>query len=232
MRLIFKFKNQLCLLIVFFSFTANAQKILFVGNSLTYSNNLSKILEQIAKKSGESINTKSLCFPNYAIIDHLNEGKLQQVLTKEKFDYLVVQQGPSSQEEGKKMLINDGKKLKKLCEKHQVKMVYFMVWTSKKWYHTFNLVIKNHEVAAQKNEALLFPVGKIWKAYNESKGKESLYDSDGFHPSKTGSFLAALTMFHELYPKKNLNSLQHSHFKKWAKNKDSFLLMIDLLQKK
>ena len=52
--------------------SVNAQKILFVGNSLTYSNNLPEILEDIAKESGIEIKTKSLCFANYAIADHLN----------------------------------------------------------------------------------------------------------------------------------------------------------------
>ncbi len=223
-----KLKTVFFLWILLIGLQSNAQKILFVGNSLTYSNNLPKMLEEIAKEFNESIKTKSLCAPNYAIIDHLNEGKLQKLLQKNKFDYLVVQQGPSSQLEGKKMLIEDGAKLKKLCDKFNIKLVYFMVWTSKRWYYTFDLVIENHTIAAQKNNALLFPVGKIWKAYNNKKNKEDLYSFDGFHPSKAGSFLAALTMFYYLYPKKNLQNLP---FNKWIKNEDSFKLMIDLIQK-
>ena len=110
-------------------------------------------------------------------------------LIKEKFDYLVVQQGPSSQTEGKKMLIEDGKVLKKICDQYNIKLVYFMVWTSKKWYETFDLVIENHKIAAKKNNAMLFPVGEIWKKYNTFNKNENLYDLDEFHPSKSGSFL-------------------------------------------
>ena len=212
--------------------TANAQKILFVGNSLTYSNDLPKILEEVSENFGKTITTKSLCFPNYAIIDHLNEGKLHNILSSEKFDYLVVQQGPSSQSEGKKMLIEDGRKLKKLCDKYNIKMVYFMVWTSKEWYHIIDLVIENHEVAAKKNNAMLFPVAQVWKKYNTHKNIDSLYSFDGFHPSKTGSFLSALVMFHKLFPKENLHLLKFPNYKKWIKNEDSFKLMLKLIQYK
>ncbi|WP_232457103.1 SGNH/GDSL hydrolase family protein [Polaribacter sp. SA4-12] len=215
-----------------FSFftSVNAQKILFVGNSLTYSNNLPDILEDIANKSGIEIKTKSLCFANYAIADHLNEGKLHKTLSKKKYDYVVVQQGPSSQLEGKKMLIDDGRILKKVCDKYNTKLVYFMVWTSKKWYHTLDLVIENHKIAAKQNNALLFPVGKVWKEYNKHKNVEYLYSLDGFHPSKAGSFLAALTMFHRLYPKENLHLLKFPDYKKWIKNEDSFKLIIKLIE--
>lgn len=190
--------------------TANAQKILFLGNSLTYTNELPKILEEVSENFGKTITKKSLCFPNYAIIDHLNEGKLHNILSSEKFDYLVVQQGPSSQPEGKKMLIEDGKKLKKLCDKYNIKMVYFMVWTSKKWYNTLDLVIENHKIAAKNNDAMLFPVAQIWKKYNTHKKIDSLYSFDGFHPSKSCSFLSALVMFRKLFPKENLHLLKMS----------------------
>lgn len=226
-------KNPLLFfLFIFFFGITNAQKILFVGNSLTYSNDLPNILEEIAKISNETIDTKSLCSPNYAIIDHINEGKLQKILAKENFDYVVIQQGPSSQEEGKQMLINDGKTMKKLCDKYKIKLVYFMVWTSKKWYQTFDLVIENYTIAAKENNALLFPVGKIWKEYNTQKQVENLYSLDGFHPSKAGTFLAAFTMFHHLYPKKNLHLLKFQKYKKWIKNEESFKLMVKLIQKK
>ena len=219
------------ILICFLTFTTNAQKILFVGNSLTYTNNLPKILEHIAKKSDIKITTKSLCKPNYALVDHLYEGNFQKLMAKGKYDYVVVQQGPSSQVEGKKMLIEDGAIIKKICEKYNAKLVYFMVWTSKKWFQTFDLVIKNHKKAAKENRALLFPVGEFWKKYCQQKNAESLYSVDGFHPSKAGSFFAALTMFHHLYPKKNLHLLKFQDYKKWIKDKDSFKLMLDVIAK-
>ncbi len=190
-----------------------------------------EILEYIGKQNGITIKTKNLCFPNYAIIDHINNGKLQKILEKKPFDYLIIQQGPSSQTEGKGMLIEDGAKMKVLCDKYKIKLGYYMVWPSVRYYHTFDKVIENHTLAAKQNNALLFSVGSVWKDYNTYKNKETLYNFDNFHPSKVGSFLAALTIFHQLHPTKNLHQLPFKKYKKWVTDKDSFNLLIQLVGK-
>ncbi|WP_440067527.1 SGNH/GDSL hydrolase family protein [Tenacibaculum discolor] len=223
--------KKLLYILLFFQLSVQAQQILFVGNSLTYTNNIPKMLEYIGKQQRVTIKTKSLCFPNYAIIDHINDGKLQKLLAKKQFDYLVIQQGPSSQAEGRRMLIQDGATIKALCEQYNTKLSYFMVWPSVRYYHTFDKVIENHKSAAKQNDAFLFPVGNIWKEYNTYKGKESLYSLDNFHPSTTGSFVAALTIFHQLYPTKNLQQLPFKKYKKWVADEDSFNLLIQLVQK-
>ena len=223
--------KKLLYILLFFQLSTQAQQILFVGNSLTYTNNMPKMLEYIGKQQGITIKTKSLCFPNYAIIDHINDGKLQKLLAKKQFDYLVIQQGPSSQVEGRRMLIQDGAIIRALCEQYNTKLGYFMVWPSVRYYHTFDKVIENHKFAAKQNDAFLLPVGNIWKEYNTYKDKESLYSLDNFHPSTAGSFIAALTIFHQLYPTKNLQQLPFKKYKKWVADEDSFNLLIQLVQK-
>ncbi|MGG6231535.1 SGNH/GDSL hydrolase family protein [Tenacibaculum sp. SDUM215027] len=223
--------KKLLYLFLFFQISVQAQRILFVGNSLTYTNNMPEILEYIGKQQGITIKTKSLCFPNYAIIDHINDGKLQKLLAKKQFDYVIVQQGPSSQAEGKRMLVQDGATIRALCEQYNTKLSYFMVWPSVRYYHTFDKVIENHEFASKQNNSLLFPVGNLWKEYNTYKGKQSLYSLDSFHPSTAGSFLAALTIFYQLHPTKNLQQLPFKKYKKWVADEDSFNLLIQLVQK-
>ena len=188
------------------------------------------ILKEIGTIYSKEIIVKSVCKPNYAIIDHLNEGVIQQKIATENYDYVIIQQGPSSQEEGRKMLLNDGKKIAEICFKYNTKLAYFMVWPSKKHYFTFDKVIANHTNAATKNNALLFPVGIYWKEYQKLKGKTSLYSSDKFHPSKAGSFLAALTIFKQLYPKESLKKLHYNKVNFWIKNKESFNTMIELIE--
>ena len=166
-------------------------KILFVGNSLTYTNDLPSLVEKEAKSRGVKIKSTLLAFPNYAIVDHWNDGELQKHIISDRYDYVVIQQGPSSQSEGRKMLMNDGARLKRLCESNNAQLVYFMVWPSKSHYHTFDGVIKNHMDAANENDALLCPVGKVWKEFFDQTGDFSYYGMDGFHPSLRGSQVAA-----------------------------------------
>jgi hypothetical protein len=46
---------------------------------------------------------------------------------------------------------------------------------------------------------MLFPVGRAWQEAWKLDPVMPLYGSDGFHPSLTGSWLAALVMIDRLY---------------------------------
>jgi hypothetical protein len=173
--------------------------ILFVGNSLTYTNNLPKLVKQFAKQKGISIKTEMLALANYALVDHLNDGEIQTKIKKENFDFVIVQQGPSSQMEGKKQLLEAGSKLSALCQTQNCELVYFMVWPSLKYYKTFDKVIEHYREAASLNDAILCPVGEIWKAHFDETNSFDYYGPDGFHPSKKGSEKAAKIIVDTLF---------------------------------
>lgn len=192
------------LLIVSCSFSYNQEKslknyelsysILFIGNSLTYSNDLPNLIKKKAKSKGMKIDCKLLAFPNYAIEDHWKDGEVQKLISSGEFDFVVLQQGPSSQTEGRNMLFEYGAKYKNLCKINNTKLCYFMVWPSLNHYNTFGGVIKNYTDAAKTHNAILFPVGKVWKEYIDKTNDYSYYSADGFHPSLKGSKIAAKTI--------------------------------------
>lgn len=165
--------------------------ILFIGNSLTYTNKLPRLVKKNAKLKGININSRMIALPNYAIEDHWNDGKVQKLISSKKYDFVVIQQGPSSQSDGRKMLIEYGKKYNSLCKLNKAKLCYFMVWPSLNYYHTFDDVIKNHKDAATINNSILIPVGEVWKQYIDSTKNNEFYGSDGFHPSVKGSQVAS-----------------------------------------
>ena len=165
--------------------------ILFVGNSLTLTNNLPELVKQSANEKGITLGIKTIAKPNYAIVDHWAEGDVQQDIKSKKFDFVIIQQGPSSQQEGRDMLIESGEMYANLCNENGAKLSYFMVWPSLTYYHTFDDVIKNHEDAASINNAILCPVGRVWKDNFDATNEFDYYGSDGFHPSLLGSQVAA-----------------------------------------
>ena len=173
--------------------------ILFIGNSLTYTNNLPMLVEKEAKSKGFLIKTKTIANPNYAIVDHWNNGEVQKEISSKKYDYVIVQQGPSSQSQGKKLLIEYGKKLSDLCKRNNTKLCFFMVWPSLQYYYTFDGVIKNYREAATITNSLLCPVGEVWKTHFDATNQFDYYDSDGFHPSEKGSLIAARTIVNSIF---------------------------------
>jgi hypothetical protein len=179
--------------------TGYLKSVLFVGNSLTYSNELPALVAKTGKEKGVNIKTTTLAYPNYALEDHWNEGKIQQLIATNKFDYVVVQQGPSSQAGGRAMLFDYGAKIKALCDTNNSKLVFFMVWPAFSNFHTFDGVIKNYTDAAAATNSILCPVGKTWKEYFLRTGDYSFYGPDMFHPSQKGSESAAKIIYETLF---------------------------------
>ena len=141
-----------------------------------------------------------IAFPNYALVDHWRDGKVQKLIAGKTFDFVILQQGPSSQREGRRMLVEDGKKYKELCELNKSKLCYFMVWPSLDYYRTLDDVSRNHRDAAAINGAQLLPVGEVWKEYIDRTEKLDYYGPDGFHPSLEGSQTAAQVIVKHLFP--------------------------------
>jgi hypothetical protein len=180
---------------------AKTYKILFVGNSLTYSNNLPLLVSQAASHEKINLSTEMLAKPNYALIDHWEEGELQAKINSKSFDFVIVQQGPSSQAEGRALLLQYGKRIAALCKTNKTQLVFFMVWPSLQYYQTFDGVIKTYREAALENDALLCPVGEVWQSHFEETENFDYYGSDGFHPSLKGSRVAADLIVSTLFTK-------------------------------
>ncbi|WP_305982770.1 SGNH/GDSL hydrolase family protein [Roseivirga thermotolerans] len=185
-----------------------AQKVLFVGNSLTYSNKMPQTLEALARENGHSLATNCLCYPNYGLEDHLNDKQLTKELAKDTYNFVIFQQGPSSQAYGRETLFRFGRQLAKLSEKHQAKPVYLMVWPSLTYYHTFDGVVKNYSEAADSNKAGLIALGTVWQHIHESNAGFDLYGHDGFHPSSLGSLLEAIVILAFIHEDLDIKTLK------------------------
>lgn len=223
-------KSFLCLILLILSNSLYAQKILFVGNSLTYSNDLPGMIEDLGKAFEMKIETQCLCFPNYGLEDHWNDGAVQRLLGEGDFDFVVFQQGPSSQAYGRSSLLEFGGHISKLARQNDTEPAYFMVWPAVRYYQTFEGVIKNHTDAANTNRAKLIPVGIVWRKYREERQEPSLYASDNFHPSRSGSLLASLLIFKKLFPETQLQNLKFNAVRKFI-DKSTFEFMMELISK-
>jgi hypothetical protein len=70
-----------------------------------------------------------------------------------------------------------------------------MVWPESYRRDAFPDVSASYRLAAQDVGGVLLPAGDAWIAAWRRTPSLSLYGADGFHPSTTGSYLAALTIY-------------------------------------
>jgi hypothetical protein len=213
---------------ILFSFSVCAQQkitVLFVGNSLTYANNLPELVKTIATCDHTLLDFKMLALPNYALVDHLNDGQVISEIQSKKYDFVVVQQGPSSQAEGRSMLINDGLKFARLCAENNSQLAFYTVWPSKARSFDFQGVLESYRKAAETSNSILCPAGnawlQVWKSYPEFK----LYSEDNFHPSYSGSLLAALVIYGSLTKKNEFDFVSFTSFNNIPLSKEDFNIL-------
>jgi hypothetical protein len=175
-------------------------RVLFIGNSLTYSNDLPAIVEALADASKQKrFIYKSVVFPDFGLQEQWERGDARKAIAREKWDVVVLQQGPSALEESRQILLDYTRRFDKEIRASGARTALYMVWPSEARFRDFERVIESYRLAAHEVNGLLFPVGRAWREVWKRDAKMALYSGDRFHPSVAGSYLAALVIYERLF---------------------------------
>jgi hypothetical protein len=190
-------------------------KILFLGNSLTYTNNLPGLITEIGKQENVDVTYRCFAKPGYSIEDHLSEGKFQRELAKGRYDFVVAQQGPSAMDASRKSLVASARQLKILCDAAKTQLAFLTVWPSRERITDLDNVIISYRTASETTNSINCPAGLAWKKAWELDSAIALYGPDGLHPSLTGSLLCAVTIYKTLALGNNLRFIEKKS--SWSK---------------
>jgi len=175
--------------------------ILFIGNSLTYTNDLPGMLLRMLEFAEVDVGLIDVqAYPNYGLPDHWINTKTRTRLSVPGWDVVILQQGPSATE-GRPYLLEYTKLFAEEIRKSGGRPALYMVWPSMQRIFDFNGVSDSYRTAAKEVDGLLFPAGEAWQIAWSKDPDLKLYSSDGFHPSQLGTYLAALVMFEQLADK-------------------------------
>ncbi len=173
-------------------------RVLFIGNSLTYANDLPGMLGWMLAQTDVAVGRiESVAFPNFGLEDHWGLSTTRGRITEGDFDVVVLQQGPSATE-GRPSLLEYSQLFADEIVAAAGRPALYMVWPSEARFFDFDGVSDSYETAAEQVDGLLFPAGEAWRAAWAQDPDLELYGPDGFHPSELGTYLAALVMFEQL----------------------------------
>ena len=170
-------------------------RVLFVGNSLTAANDLPALVRRIAAADGTRINTKAVAVNDFGLEEHWKDGRALREIRAGGWDVVVLQQGPSALPESRVILRDYAAKFAAVIRETGARPALYMVWPSLQRQGDFARVIESYAVAAADINAVLLPAGSAWRAAWTHAPDAPLYAPDRFHPSKDGSWLAALVIY-------------------------------------
>ncbi len=176
----------------------NEIRVLFVGNSLTYVNDLPGMVKTLVTASGSGpITVRSIAKPNYGLQDHWADGDVRDAMARDNYDVVIFQQGPSATE-GRPSLLDYAGRYAGVARQHGARIGMYMVWPAAARSFDFDGVSASYRMAAEANGGMLFPAGEAWRAAWRQDPNLLLYGPDGFHPSIAGTYLAALVITQQL----------------------------------
>lgn len=169
--------------------------VLFIGNSLTYFNDLPVLVQGIADAAkGDSLIIGMVAGPDMALIDHWNRSDARRTIESRKWDFVVLQQGPSSTTINRDSLRRVAKLFQPSINGAGATPVMFSAWPAIDRRVDFPRAAESYRLAAADVNGLYAPVADAWvEAWNRDPNLQ-LY-LDGLHANAVGSYLAALVIY-------------------------------------
>lgn len=174
-------------------------RVLFIGNSLTYANDLPDFVEQLGAAVGEStVATESVVFGNYSLQDHWIQGDAAHAIERGGWDVVVLQQGPSALPESRALLVQYAQMFAVKIRAVGARPALYMVWPGLSRSGAWDSVMSSYADAARAVDGILLPAGEALREAQRRDPTLQLFAEDGFHPSPLGSYLAALVIYARL----------------------------------
>ena len=169
---------------------AHVKRVLFIGNSLTYANDLPLLVEAMTKDSEAPLRCESATRADFSIEDHWNAGVVKKVRAG-GWAFVVLQQGPSSLDSSRENLREWTKRFGTEIRAAGAVPALYMVWPDRSRLEFLPRVIESYRLANADVNGVLLPAGEVWRAAWSLRRDLELYGPDQFHPSKLGTFAAA-----------------------------------------
>ncbi len=206
------------------SLNAQVKKVLFIGNSYTYVNDLPKLLKDIGTSYGDSIYTDQNTPGGHQLIQHATNATTLAKIKQDQWDYVVIQEQSQKPSFNPTQVANDVYPYAKLlCDSIKSNWscsepVFYMTWGRENGdasncasyppictYAGMQQRLRESYMAmSAANSATTSPVGVAWKTMRDSFPSVGLYSGDGSHPNIYGSYLAACVFYSTLHQKSTI----------------------------
>lgn len=212
--------------------------VLFVGNSYTFYNNMPDMVAKLAAQSGDTLAWGMEAPGGYYFLSHVSENPKNTInrIKLGNWDYVVLQEqslGAAQPDTPfRNLMYKYAHRLDSIINQHNdcAETIFYMTWGRKNgdsflcdyynkksgWtgycsYQSMDSLIRlRYQTVADSNNAILSPVGAVWRYLRTNYSDIELYDADESHPSVAGSYAAACCFYTAIF-KKDPTLLSYDH---------------------
>lgn len=186
-------------------------RILFVGNSYTYANDLPTMFSELARSGGHKVEVSIVAEGGFTLADHVNSAQFSEALTSNQWDYVVLQeqsQIPSIKASRTQSMYPAARELVQQIRATSAQPIFFETWAHRGGFPENGLptyegmqyeINQGYKQIASELGVRLAPVGLAWFRALQANPGLQLWQEDGSHPSEQGTYLAACVFYATFY---------------------------------
>lgn len=200
------------------------KRVLFIGNSYTYVNNLPQMLADVALSVNDTVIFDSNTPGGYTLQGHsTNQTTLTKIMAG-NWDVVVLQeqsQRPSFPiNQVQTQVFPYATMLDSIIMEYNpcAETMFYMTWGRKNgdaancpnlppvctYLGMDSLLRLRYMMMAEMNDAVVSPVGAVWRYIRQNHPAIELYDADESHPSPAGTYAAAVCFYTTIFRKSPL----------------------------
>jgi hypothetical protein len=192
-------------------------KVLFIGNSHTFVNNLPQTFYQLATHAGKTVYVDDLTMGGYTFQMHLQNPATIQKINEKHWDFVILQeqsQIPSFIPERNFMMYPYAVSLDSIIHSNWLctNTMFFMTWAHKygdlgilqnggsdSFENMQQRLRSGYLTIADSLDAAVAPCGWAWRKLIQDFPSIELFAADNYHPAENGTYLAACTFYASIF---------------------------------
>ena len=188
---------------------AEPLRVLFIGNSYTYCNNLPDIVQAMADNKKYPMEVDSYTLGAASLRSLLNSPQHAQAarkLAEGNYDWVILQDQSQTPANNPSDTLDSVQRWSQLAAASKTRVMLFLTWAhadtknGKTCLQTAMQDDTSHTYcrAAIANNATVAPVGESWRRWYKKHPDKPLHTGDMSHPTPAGSYLAACVIYSTL----------------------------------
>ncbi len=183
------------------SSTASVERtrVLFIGNSYTYTNDLPGVVRSMAKAAGLEVEVAERTAGGATLAQHAADAATLQTIAAGEWDYVVLQEQSQTPLFNRPGMFAAARQLHAQIQQSGAKTVLYMTWARENAPQTQAGLSRAYRELAGQLGAEVAPAGEVWQSLRARQPRLRLYNADGSHPSPAGTHVAASVIFAEIF---------------------------------
>jgi len=182
-------------------------RVLFIGNSYTFTNNLPLVFARLALAGGHQVETGMAAEGGWTLSDHVKSSATVEAIQSTKWNFIVLQeqsQIPASVQDRTESMYPAARALVHQIEAVGATPLFFLTWAHRDGWPEEGLpdyasmqeqIDQGYLGIAQELNVGVAPAGYVWWAAKGQYPELALWQADGSHPSEQGTYLAACVFY-------------------------------------